>query len=58
MKPAKEIPDNRVAIANATTLVANLKHAAQNKETLTIGGGIFTPAELKSALQALTILKA
>jgi hypothetical protein len=28
------------------TLLANLRHAARNGETVTVGGGEFTPAEL------------
>jgi hypothetical protein len=32
------------------TLIANLRHAAHNHETLHIGGGVFTPAEVKACL--------
>ena len=35
------------------TLIANLRHAARNRETVTIGGGEFGPAELLAAARAL-----
>jgi hypothetical protein len=38
------------------TLIANLRHAARNHETVTIGGGEFGPAELLAAAQALEAL--
>ena len=31
-------------------MIANLKHAIRNNETVTIGGGEFSPAELKAFL--------
>lgn len=35
------------------TFLANLKHAVRNKETVTIGGGEFTPKELEPVVNAL-----
>lgn len=35
------------------TLIANLRHAARNRETVTIGGGEFGPAELREAADKL-----
>lgn len=32
------------------TLLANMRHAVRNGETVTIGGGQFSPAELHQAL--------
>jgi hypothetical protein len=37
-------------------MIANLKYAARNNETVTIGGGEFGPAELLAAAQALDAL--
>lgn len=34
-------------------MVSNLKHAAWQGQTVTIGGGIFTPAELQEAADKL-----
>lgn len=36
------------------TLIANLRHAARNHETVNIGGGEFGPAELLAAADAFT----
>jgi hypothetical protein len=38
---------------NLRTLAANMRHAARNGETVTIGGGKFGPAELKEGAEAL-----
>ncbi len=37
------------------TLIANLRHAARNRETVTIGGGEFGPAELLEAARVLEL---
>lgn len=34
-------------------MVSNLKHAARMRQTVTIGGGYFTPAELQQAADKL-----
>jgi hypothetical protein len=39
-----------------STFIANLKHAVQNQETVTIGGGEFTPAEIDQVLKELESL--
>ena len=43
------------------TLLANLKHAARNRESVHIGGGVFTPAEIAAAVreieEAVSVLK-
>ena len=39
------------------TLMANLKHAIANRETVSIGGGDFTPDELKAVLAQIDALK-
>lgn len=36
-------------------LIANLKHAARNRETVRIGGGDFNPEELKRAAELLEV---
>lgn len=41
------------ATSNIATLVANLRHAVRNGETVTIGGGVFGPDELREAADAL-----
>lgn len=38
--------------------LANLKHAIRNRETVTIGGGAFSPDELKEVVAALESLQA
>lgn len=35
------------------TFLANLKKAIRDNETVTIGGGIFTPDELREILRAI-----
>lgn len=35
------------------TLAANMRHAALNRESVTIGGGVFSPDELKAGADAL-----
>lgn len=40
------------------TLIANLNHAVRNGETVTIGGGEFSPEEIRSALAQFEALKA
>jgi hypothetical protein len=35
------------------TIIANLRHAARNGETVVIGGGEFGPAELRAAADAI-----
>lgn len=37
------------------TLIANLRHAARNRETVVIGGGEFGPAELAEAARVLEL---
>lgn len=37
-------------MSEAETLLANIAHAIHTRETVTIGGGIFTPDELRDAL--------
>lgn len=37
------------------TLIANLKHAAFNRESATIGGGEFSPKDLKEAARRLEL---
>ena len=39
------------------TFMANLKHAIANRETVSIGGGDFTPDELKAVLAQIDALK-
>lgn len=39
------------------TLIANIRHAARNRETLTIGGGQFNAEELLLFTEALESLK-
>ena len=39
-----------------TTLLANIRHAARNRETVVIGGGEFTPKELSEAQAAVVQL--
>lgn len=36
-------------------MIANLKHAARNGETVAIGGGVFTPPELLDAARQLEV---
>ena len=43
---------------NPTTLIANLRHAARNRETVTIGGGEFDPAEMLAAADAFDAMLA
>lgn len=38
------------------TFIANLRHAARNNETVQIGGGEFSPAELLAVAAAFTEL--
>ena len=38
--------------------IANLKHAVRNRETVMIGGGEFSPEELKEVAAALETLQA
>lgn len=38
------------------TLIANIRHAARNRETLTIGGGQFKAEELLLLVEAAQIL--
>ena len=37
----------------AKTFLANLRHAISNQETVQIGGGSFSPRELKAVLQGV-----
>lgn len=39
------------------TFIANLKHAIRNRETVIIGGGEFTPEELKEILNSIEALR-
>jgi len=39
------------------TLIANMKHAARNNESVHIGGGFFTPEELLDATKQFEALK-
>ena len=39
------------------TFIANAKRAIWNQETVTIGGGEFTPSELKEIVKALESLQ-
>jgi hypothetical protein len=39
------------------TLIANLKYAARNGETVTIGGGSFSPEEIKAAVEQYEAMK-
>lgn len=39
------------------TFIANLKHAIRNRETVTIGGGEFTPQELQEVVKKLEELR-
>lgn len=39
------------------TLIANMKHAARNQESVHIGGGFFTPEELLAATKQFEALK-
>lgn len=39
------------------TFIANLKHAIRNRETVIIGGGEFTPEELKEILNSIEELR-
>lgn len=38
-----------MAISTLSGLMQNIRHAAFNNETVSIGGGLFTPSELKAA---------
>lgn len=35
------------------TFIANLMHAINNRESVTIGGGVFTPDELKTVVSEM-----
>ena len=37
------------------TLTANVKHAIRNKETVSIGGGAFSPKDLRVLLEILEV---
>ena len=43
--------------ATVQTFIANVKRAIWNQETAIIGGGEFTPSELKEIVKALESLK-
>lgn len=38
---------------NIKTLAANMAHAARNRETVSIGGGLFGPSDMKAAADIL-----
>lgn len=38
------------------TFLANLNHAARNGETVTIGGGEFSPAELAHVVKTINLM--
>ena len=40
---------------NCKTIAANMRHAARNRQSATIGGGIFGPAELAAAADRLDV---
>ena len=40
------------------TFLANLRYAVRNKQTITVGGGDFSPGELKQVLQEIETAKA
>jgi hypothetical protein len=39
------------------TLIANMKHAARNQESVHIGGGLFSPEELLDAIKQFEALE-
>lgn len=48
---------SKIDLGAATTFAANLAHAARNQQSIKVGGGKFSPAELGNAANALKAIE-
>lgn len=55
VKPVADITAPPPVPGDLDLLASNMRHAARNGESVTIGGGIFTPEELAAGSKALAV---